>query len=94
MCFWQVFSDEEGGDEAGSEVEEDMEAPMPPQNFTAPSATVNGSAHPPEPEPTPPTVPQAQTPVAPQVPTPVPVRILLFKMPTLEVCNPPHYRLS
>ncbi|XP_071513229.1 ras GTPase-activating protein-binding protein 1 isoform X2 [Panulirus ornatus] len=68
----EVFSDEEGGDEAGSEVEEDMEAPMPPQNFTAPSATVNGSAHPPEPEPTPPAVPQAQTPVAPQVPAPVP----------------------
>ncbi|KAG7170067.1 Ras GTPase-activating protein-binding protein 2-like [Homarus americanus] len=66
----EVFSDEEGGDEAGSEIEEDLDAPMPPQNFTAPSATVNGSAHPPEPEPTPPAAPQ--TPVAPQVPTPVP----------------------
>ncbi|XP_045603978.2 ras GTPase-activating protein-binding protein 1 [Procambarus clarkii] len=66
----EVFIDGEGGDEAGSEVEEDIEAPMTPQNFTAPSATVNGSAHPPEPEPTPPAAPQ--TPVAPQVPTPVP----------------------
>lgn len=66
----EVFIDGEAGDEAGSEAEEDLEAPMPPQNFAAPSATVNGSAHPPEPEPTPPAAPQ--TPVAPQVPTPVP----------------------
>lgn len=70
----QVFSDEEGAEEGGSEVEEDLEGPVSTQGFSAPSAAVNGSAHPPEPEPTPPAAPQ--TPVTPQVPTPVPVRKL------------------
>lgn len=53
-------------------MEEDLEGPVSTQGFSAPSAAVNGSAHPPEPEPTPPAAPQ--TPVTPQVPTPVPVR--------------------
>ncbi|ROT77606.1 ras GTPase-activating protein-binding protein 2 isoform X1 [Penaeus vannamei] len=66
----EVFSDEEGAEEGGSEVEEDLEGPVSTQGFSAPSAAVNGSAHPPEPEPTPPAAPQ--TPVTPQVPTPVP----------------------
>ncbi|KAK3862221.1 hypothetical protein Pcinc_031897 [Petrolisthes cinctipes] len=73
----EVFSDEDGGDEGGSEVEEEIETPsLTPQSFTTapppPSATVNGSAHPPEPEPTPPVAPQTPT-ARPQIPTPVPV---------------------
>lgn len=68
----EVFSEEEGGDEAGSEVEEEIvEGPLPTPGFTAPAATVNGSAHPPEPEPTPPVTPQ--TTVAPSITTSSPV---------------------
>lgn len=67
----EVFSEEEGGDEGGSEVEEELEGPISTQGFSAPSATVNGSAHPSEPEPTPPATPQ--TSVSPSVPTPSPV---------------------
>lgn len=75
----QVFSDEEGADEGGSEVEEEIEgSPLTSQTFATapppPTATVNGSAHPPEPEPTPPAAPQTPT-APPQVPTPVPVRM-------------------
>ncbi|XP_064110009.1 ras GTPase-activating protein-binding protein 2-like [Macrobrachium nipponense] len=67
----EVFSEEEAGDEGGSEVEEELEGPLPSPGFPTSAATVNGSAHPPEPEPTPPATPQ--TTLAPSVPTPTPV---------------------
>ena len=42
-------------EEGGSELEEEIEcSPQPDSTYTAPQATLNGSAHP-EPEPTPPT---------------------------------------
>lgn len=59
-------------------MEEEIEgSPLTSQSFATapPPPTVNGSAHPPEPEPTPPAAPQTPT-APPQVPTPVPVRML------------------
>ncbi|KAK8385295.1 hypothetical protein O3P69_012255 [Scylla paramamosain] len=39
----EVFSDEEGGEEAGSEGEEELEPPLPTQGFTSPPASTTPS---------------------------------------------------
>ncbi|KAK7027305.1 GTPase activating protein (SH3 domain) binding protein [Halocaridina rubra] len=77
----EVFNEDEGGEEGGSEPEEELEGSLPTQGFSTPSATVNGSAHPPEPEPTPPATPQ--TTVSPSVPAPSPVVV-----PTAGISTP------
>ncbi|XP_076065750.1 ras GTPase-activating protein-binding protein 2 isoform X2 [Oratosquilla oratoria] len=68
----EVFIDEEGGEEGGSEVEEEVEPPPATEVYTpsAPTA-INGTAHPPEPEPTPPAVAQPAPVVTPPAPVPV-----------------------